>query len=49
MDIRLAGPEDRAFWYSIDRHLPEAEFDKKVRDHQEQMPGHRFIRNRGSL
>ena len=34
MDIRLAGPEDRAFWYSIDRHLPEAEFDKKVRDHQ---------------
>ena len=34
MDIRYVLPEDKAFWYSIDKHLPEAEFDKKVRDHQ---------------
>ena len=34
MDIRYAVPEDKAFWFSIDRHLPEAEFDKKVRDRQ---------------
>lgn len=23
---------DREFWYSLDRHLPEAEFDEKVRN-----------------
>ena len=34
MDIRFAVPEDKPFWYSLDKHLPEAEFDKKVRDHQ---------------
>ncbi len=34
MDIRYAAPEDKAFWFSVDRHLPEAEFDKKVRDRQ---------------
>lgn len=26
--------EHKAFWYSLDRHLSEAEFDKKVRDQQ---------------
>jgi len=30
--VRLVQREDKAFWYSLDRHLPEAEFDKKVRD-----------------
>ncbi len=30
--IRCAEPGDRAFWFSLDRHLPEAEFDCKVRD-----------------
>ena len=34
MEIRFAVPEDKAFWFSVDTHLPEAEFDKKVRDHQ---------------
>ena len=34
MVIRFVTPEDRSFWYSLDRHLPEAEFDKKVRDNQ---------------
>lgn len=32
MDIRFVSPEDKSFWYSLDKHLPEAEFDKKVRD-----------------
>jgi len=32
--IRYAASEDKAFWYSIDQHLPEPEFDKKVRDNQ---------------
>lgn len=34
MDIRYVKPEDKSFWYSIDKHLPEAEFDKKVRYNQ---------------
>lgn len=34
MDIRFVVPEDKSFWYHIDKHLPQAEFDKKVRDHQ---------------
>ena len=34
MDIRFVAPEDKSFWYSIDKHLPEAEFEKKVRDNQ---------------
>ena len=24
--------EDKAFWYSLDKHLPDAEFANKVRD-----------------
>ena len=34
MDIRYITSEDKFFWYSIDKHLPEEEFDKKVRDKQ---------------
>lgn len=34
MDIRYVEPEDKSFWYSLDKHLPEAEFYKKVRDNQ---------------
>ena len=34
MDIRFVTPEDKPFWYSLDKHLPEKEFDKKVRDNQ---------------
>ena len=30
LEIRYVRPEDKAFWYSLDRHLPEAEFDKKT-------------------
>ena len=28
--IRYVQQEDKEFWYSLDRHLPEAEFDNKV-------------------
>ena len=27
LEIRYVRPEDKAFWYSLDRHLPEEEFD----------------------
>lgn len=30
--IRYVEKEDQEFWYRLDRHLPEAEFEKKVRD-----------------
>ena len=30
LEIRYVRPEDKAFWYSLDRHLPEEEFDKKT-------------------
>ena len=30
-EIRYVQQSDKAFWYSLDRHLPEAEFDNKVR------------------
>ena len=30
IEIRYVRLADRAFWYSLDRHLPEAEFDRKV-------------------
>ena len=33
-NIRFVAPEDKSFWLSIDKHLSEAEFDKKVRDKQ---------------
>ena len=32
MDIRYVQQEDREFWYSLDRHLSPAEFDRKVAD-----------------
>ena len=28
--IRFLQPEDKAFWYRLDSHLPEQEFDHKV-------------------
>jgi GNAT superfamily N-acetyltransferase len=34
MSIHHVTLKDKEFWYSLDRHLPEAEFDKKVRDRQ---------------
>ena len=30
LEIRYVRPEDKAFWYSLDRHLPEEDFDKKL-------------------
>lgn len=30
--IRFAESSDKEFWYSLDRHLPDKEFEKKVRD-----------------
>ena len=32
IEIRYVKLEDKDFWYSLDKHLPEAEFEKKVRD-----------------
>lgn len=32
--IRYVQKEDKQFWYRLDRHLPEQEFEKKVRDRQ---------------
>lgn len=32
--VRYVSNADKDFWYSLDQHLPEKEFDKKVRDHQ---------------
>ena len=29
-EIRYVRLEDRAFWYSLDKHLPQQEFDRKV-------------------
>ncbi len=31
-EIRYAQMEDKEFWYSLDKHLPEQEFINKVRD-----------------
>ena len=30
--VRPAAESDRAFWFSLDRHLPEAMFSRKIRD-----------------
>lgn len=30
IEIRYMKSSDKQFWYSLDRHLPEAEFDNKV-------------------
>lgn len=30
--IRYVQQEDKEFWYRLDRHLPEQEFDRKVSD-----------------
>lgn len=32
--IRYAGMEDKDFWYRLDKHLPEAEFENKVKVRQ---------------
>ncbi|MDE7429125.1 MAG: hypothetical protein K2N00_07660 [Lachnospiraceae bacterium] len=32
--IRYIQTSDKDFWFSLDKHLPEAEFAKKVRDRQ---------------
>lgn len=33
-EVRYAEIEDKNFWYGLDKHLPELEFEKKVRDKQ---------------
>ena len=32
VEIRYVQLEDKEFWYSLDRHLPEQEFENKIRD-----------------
>ena len=34
IEIRYVETEDKPFWFSLDRHLPESEYAKKVRDKQ---------------
>lgn len=34
MKIRYVQRADKAFWYSLDKHLPKQEFDNKVRDNR---------------
>ena len=34
MEIKYVTKEDKEFWFQLDKHLPEAEFEKKVRDKQ---------------
>ena len=34
IEIRYVREEDKAFWYELDRHLPDGEFSRKVRDRQ---------------
>lgn len=33
-EIRYVTENDKTFWYTLDRHLPESEFGNKVRDRQ---------------
>lgn len=32
LEIRYVLAEDKEFWYRLDRHLPEQEFENKIRD-----------------
>ncbi len=32
LQIRYVQLEDKAFWYRLDKHLPEQEFERKVRE-----------------
>ncbi|MBR5040310.1 MAG: GNAT family N-acetyltransferase [Clostridiales bacterium] len=34
IEIRYVEDKDKNFWFRLDKHLPESEFDKKVRDKQ---------------
>lgn len=34
LEIKYVEDSDKEFWYSLDKHLPEVEFSKKVRDKQ---------------
>lgn len=34
IETKYVTENDKEFWCSLDKHLPEREFDKKVRDQQ---------------
>ncbi len=34
IEIRYVKQEDKAFWHSLDRHLPESEFENKINNNQ---------------
>ena len=34
LTVRYVEKEDKVFWYSLDRHLPEREFDRKISNQQ---------------
>lgn len=34
MDIKYVSSENKNFWFQLDKHLPETEFEKKIRDKQ---------------
>ena len=34
LEIKYVESKNKDFWYSLDKHLPEQEYEKKVRDKQ---------------
>ena len=32
LSIRYVQEEDKDFWFKLDKHLPQGEFEKKIRD-----------------
>ena len=34
MNIKYVEKDDKDFWFGLDKHLPESEFEKKIRDKQ---------------
>ena len=42
VEIRYMQMDDKDFWYSLDKHLPEAEFENKVRNRR----GYILLENR---
>ena len=34
MNIQYVENDDKDFWFGLDKHLPESEFEKKIRDKQ---------------
>ena len=35
IEIRYVQQKDKEFWYSLDKHLPESEFENKIREKED--------------